>query len=284
MQHTLIAVFDNRSDAQKALEELVSSGFTRGQARLSEGDPGAAASTASGTGAAGGDGKFLGGIRHFFSDIFGTERHETARMYSEAVARGHYVLTLTADSVKEVERAADLVERFGPIDIDEHAQQWAADADTARYGGGAQQQAQPASQQYAQGTPQGAQQGSAQGSQQGGSTAVPVNQPGPAAGQPQSRGGVRIYQHLDSKQLAAQEDAYFRSHWTSIYAEMGGKYDEYGPAYTYGSSMARSDAYRGREWDEVEGKLRSDWEARHPGSAWDKFKAAVRHGWERITS
>ena len=278
MQHTLIAVFDNRSDAQKALEELVTSGFTRGQARLSEGDPGAAAGTGSDTGAGGGT--FLGGIRHFFSDIFGAERHEAARMYSEAVARGHYVLTLTADSVRDVERAANLVERFGPIDIDEHAQQWAAGADSPRYGSGAHQQAQPASQQYAQGTAEGAQ----QGSQQGGGTAVPVNPPGPAADQPQSRGGVRIYQHLDSAQLAAQEDTYFRSHWTSIYAQMGGKYDEYGPAYDYGSSMARSDGYRGREWDEVEGKLRSDWEARHPGSAWDKFKAAVRHGWERITS
>jgi len=30
--------------------------------------------------------------------------------------------------------------------------------------------------------------------------------------------------------------------------------------------------------------LRSDWESRYPSSAWEKFKAAIRHGWERITS
>ena len=29
MQHTLVAVFDNRTDAQNAMNELLSSGFTR---------------------------------------------------------------------------------------------------------------------------------------------------------------------------------------------------------------------------------------------------------------
>ena len=48
--------------------------------------------------------------------------------------------------------------------------------------------------------------------------------------------------------------------------------------------MAGNDTYRGRQWDEAETGLRSDWERQHPGSAWEKFKAAVRHGWERMTS
>jgi hypothetical protein len=36
-------------------------------------------------------------------------------------------------------------------------------------------------------------------------------------------------------------------------------------------------------WKDVEPQLRSDWEGRNPGSAWQKFKAAIKHGWERIT-
>jgi hypothetical protein len=305
MQHILVAVFDNRNDARKALEQLVSAGFTRGQARLSEGDPAGDTSAAPNTNAsgasraAGDDGSFISGIRHFFTDIFGTDRHEDARMYSEAVSRGHYVLTLTADTVHEVERAADLVERFGPIDIDEHAQQWPG------AGAGARQESAPMSQQLAQGAPASAPQRSQQGSQQRGATAIP----GPdelAAGKRQAeRGGVRIYQRevetpvddsagldetavrrteVEVEQRASEDEAYFRGHWSSYYAGEGGIYDDYAPAYSYGSTMARSELYRGRQWNDVEHNLRSDWQARHPGSAWEKVKAAIRHGWERITS
>ena len=85
------------------------------------------------------------------------------------------------------------------------------------------------------------------------------------------------------EQLSADDDAYFRGHWTSNYAN-DGAYEDYAPAYSYGSSMARSELYRGRPWNDVEGPLRSDWESRNPNSGWEKFKAAIRHGWERITS
>jgi hypothetical protein len=36
MQHTLIAVFDNRSSAQSAMTELLGSGFDRASVRLNE--------------------------------------------------------------------------------------------------------------------------------------------------------------------------------------------------------------------------------------------------------
>ena len=39
MQRTLIAVFDNRGDAQSAIDALATAGFSRQQMRLSEGDP-----------------------------------------------------------------------------------------------------------------------------------------------------------------------------------------------------------------------------------------------------
>jgi hypothetical protein len=48
--------------------------------------------------------------------------------------------------------------------------------------------------------------------------------------------------------------------------------------------MASNELYRGRKWDDVEPELRRNWETSNPGSAWDRFKAAVRHGWDRITS
>ncbi len=378
MQHTLVAVFDNRTDAQKALEDLVASGFSRQTARLSEGDPAGQASmqshsgSASGSaGAASGDGSIGSSIKNFFSDMFGTDRSSDAQMYSEAVTRGHYVLTLTADSEPEVERAADIVERYGPVDIDEHAQQWSAGAmagqNSPRMASSGLQQSSGMSQQSGQQSLQGS---ALQGSQQraADTQSIPVIQEELKVGKREvQRGGVRIFQRVvetpvnetvglreehvnverhavdrpvtaadvnafqettielresaeeavvektarvveevvvgkevtqrqenitdtvrhtevQIEQLTAEDDAYFRGHWTSNYANAGGTYDQYAPAYRYGSSMARSEMYRGRPWNEVEEPLRTDWESRNPGSAWENMKSAIRHGWERITS
>ncbi|WP_426106180.1 YsnF/AvaK domain-containing protein [Massilia sp. TSP1-1-2] len=400
MQHTLIAVFDNRSDAQTALEDLVASGFSRSVARLSEGDPtgqtslesGSAHGSSASAGAATKDNSIGASIKNFFGDIFGADRSTDAQMYSDAVNRGHYVLTLTADSEPEVERAADIVERYGPVDIDEHAQQWGAGAtggqDSMRMGAGAMQQASGMAQQASaqSGMQSGMQsdmqagqrplQGSGiqgtqyQDSQQraADTTAIPVIQEELKVGKREvQRGGVRVYQRVvetpvnetvglreehvnverhavdrpvsaadvnafqettielresaeeavvektarvveevvvgkevsqrqqnisdtvrrtevEIEQLTPHDDAYFRGHWNSMYARSGGAYEDYAPAYSYGSSMANNEKYRGRPWNDVEGSLRSDWETRNPGSTWENMKAAVRHGWERITS
>jgi uncharacterized protein (TIGR02271 family) len=80
------------------------------------------------------------------------------------------------------------------------------------------------------------------------------------------------------------DDAYYRSHYDSNFASAGGRYEDYLPAYRYGSSMASSDQYRGRAWNDIEPTLRSDWETKNPGSTWENIKVAVRHGWQKITS
>lgn len=93
MHHTLVAVFDNRSDAQRALDELLASGFSRNDARLSGAD-GAGASAAEddelGIG---------GGIRGFFGSLFGIDSSAHARRYEGAVIRGQHVVTLVAASL-----------------------------------------------------------------------------------------------------------------------------------------------------------------------------------------
>ena len=148
MQHTLVAVFDNRSDAQKAMDDLLASGFNRSDLRLSEGGT-QTGTTASGAGLQ--EDESMGdSIKHFFTDLFGSDRSDRMEQYNEAIARGHYVLTVTAPNEPEVERAADLVERYGPVDIDERASVWAAGSTAGSMGAGAQQQAAPMSQQSLQ--------------------------------------------------------------------------------------------------------------------------------------
>jgi hypothetical protein len=243
MQRTLIAVFDKHRNAQSAIEELVSSGFSRQQIRLSEGDPTGATSAingAPGTGSTTGAGG--GSIRNFLGGLFGTDNSEYVQNYTDAVTHGHHVLTLSIADDPEAERAAAIVERYGPVDFDQKAAMAGIDA--------------------------------------GNPAQAPVT----------VRRGVKVFAHpaespLDSSaETVDADDEYFRRHYDSSDADTGENYDEYAPAYQYGSSMAGDEQYRGQPWKDVEPALRSDWEGRNPGSAWSKFKAAVRHGWERITS
>ncbi|WP_028311321.1 YsnF/AvaK domain-containing protein [Derxia gummosa] len=83
----------------------------------------------------------------------------------------------------------------------------------------------------------------------------------------------------------ADEDSRFREHWQSHYASAGGSYDEYAPAYRYGSTLAGDPVFgqAGGEWYSIEDRVRPDWERRHPGSTWERFKDAIRHGWESMT-
>lgn len=277
MQHTLVAVFDNRADAQSAMEALVTAGFSRQDVRVSEG-----------TDTPVGDGSITSDIKHFFADLFGTGDAESARKYSEAVKRGRQVLTVVAMSEPEIERAADLIEPFGPVDIDEQAAQkggGAMSGEAMRTSSGTEQQSAPQSRQGAQGS-------SLQGSQQRAagaeSTAIPVIGEQRHVGKREvERGGMRVFQRVietvEVEQLGAG-DTYYRSHFDSNYASTGARYEDYTPAYTYGSTMAGNTVYRGRAWDEVEPTLRSGWETRNPGSTWENIKAAVRHGWDKITS
>ncbi|WEF35604.1 YsnF/AvaK domain-containing protein [Pseudoduganella chitinolytica] len=383
MSHTLAAVFDNRADAERARDALSAAGIGADSVRLNASTTGASTTTTTGTGTTAGthDESIGDSIKHFFSNLFGDDDERV--VYGEAVNRGNVVLTVQTDTQDEIERAADVVEGFGPIDIDEYKSQWQASgwtgAETLRSGSGAQLSASRQSETRQDGGAllQGSQQGSQQGLSNTGSLqraevdeqVIPVMQEELKVGKRMvQRGGVRIYQRLvetpvqesvslreehvnverrpvdrpidpsqvgafqetsfelrenaeeavvqktarvveevvvgkevsqrtdqisdtvrstqvDVEQLGStDDDDYYRSHWTSNYGNLGGTFDDYAPAYRYGASMRDSDSYRGRSWDEAETTLRSNWESHYPTSAWDKFKAAVKHGWERMTS
>ena len=121
MQHTLVAVFDNRSDAQNAMDELLASGFTRDNVYVSSADLTGQDTTMTGTTTTGAvhEEGVGASIKHFFANLFGSDEDEHVTRYSTAVTGGQHVLTLTTSSEPEVERAADVIERFGPVDIDE---------------------------------------------------------------------------------------------------------------------------------------------------------------------
>jgi uncharacterized protein YjbJ (UPF0337 family) len=392
MQHTLVAVFDNRTDAQNALNELLSSGFTRTDVRLSsteadtfgQSDSLSTSSDLDTARSADGDTGITASIKNFFGDLFGSDNAEHVNRYEGAVNSGRHVLTLVANSLPEVERGADIVERYGPTDIDETSSGTPDLASTGFSSGamhagstiGMQQASSMSAQSSSTSTgsvqaasipsldnpgdrqlfqhqeslgtsdltnsthqePLGqsgltatggtslqgstlrdtAIQGSAlEGSIRQGSTAVDR---GDSLQRDTSMGGVgtsgtrftdkqrnrvRIFSRgqSDAAMGAATgfesgsgssamggysgDDTYYRNHFDTTYGATGASYDEYAPAYSYGSEAARSGRYTNGAWDDIEADLRNDWDSRYANggepSTWEKMKAAVRHGWERMT-
>lgn len=123
MLTTVVAVYDNFSDAQQAKNELITSGFPPERVQVTARDVSARDVSASTTGEA--DESFGSKVRNFFGSLFGgDERHKYAGYYSEAVSRGGAVITVDAANDDEVDRAEDILEHYDPIDIDERNAQW----------------------------------------------------------------------------------------------------------------------------------------------------------------
>ncbi|MFL6350992.1 MAG: YsnF/AvaK domain-containing protein [Bryobacteraceae bacterium] len=75
----------------------------------------------------------------------------------------------------------------------------------------------------------------------------------------------------------------FRNHFTSYYGATGGSYEDYAPGYRYGYDMASDPRYQGKDFNEVESNLRTDYGRRYPNSTWEKIKDSVRYGWDKVT-
>jgi hypothetical protein len=88
---------------------------------------------------------------------------------------------------------------------------------------------------------------------------------------------------VEVQPLGAEDDEDYRRHWQAAYQSAGGRYEDYEPAYRYGSSLAADERYRGSDWAVVEPDARRDWEARSPGT-WERMKDSVRHAWNRARS
>lgn len=130
MALTVIGVFDNASEAQQAVEALVSDGFSRSSIDLSATQSGSSTSTSgdyvqdrntntSGTYAEEvvDDTKDVGsGIGNFFSSLFGGG--DDADRYSRVGDRSS-IVTVHAQSEDEAERAADILDDNGAVDVNE---------------------------------------------------------------------------------------------------------------------------------------------------------------------
>jgi hypothetical protein len=80
-----------------------------------------------------------------------------------------------------------------------------------------------------------------------------------------------------------EDDHYWRQNYGNRhYANPASNYEEYRPAYQYGTDAAHR--YQGRKWDDVQGDLERGWNETRGGSgrAWHDAKDAVRDAWHRV--
>jgi len=120
MTQTIIAHFDSRADAQQAVQALTEAGVSQSAIRLL---PEAETTTYQRTDerSAYDHTKDEGGFWSSLSDTFLPE--EDRYSYAEGMSRGGTTLAVTAEEA-QVERVADIVERFGAVDMDERESTW----------------------------------------------------------------------------------------------------------------------------------------------------------------
>jgi len=56
-------------------------------------------------------------------------------------------------------------------------------------------------------------------------------------------------------------------------------FERYEIAYTYGFDLMGDEAYKDRDWLEIEDEVRKGWQEKEAGP-WEDFKGAIKHAWE----
>jgi stress response protein YsnF len=126
MAQTVVGFFDDAAEAQRAVEQLVSNGFDRSRIDVSSGNNRGALSTSSTSS----DPDNIhdsrdsdNGVTRFFKNLFGDDDDEADR-YSRVGMQSNSIVTVHAQSADEAERAADLLDDYGAINVNERASQY----------------------------------------------------------------------------------------------------------------------------------------------------------------
>jgi hypothetical protein len=112
MRHHLTAVFNNRSDAQHVLDELLVAGYPRSGTTLVSAP------------VAGGAGHDLdagpgGAVRRVFERLFGSQHKPPETEDEPGSLPGRHVVNVSAATEPESLRAIGIIERFSPVYIED---------------------------------------------------------------------------------------------------------------------------------------------------------------------
>ncbi|TFZ01322.1 hypothetical protein [Ramlibacter rhizophilus] len=131
----VIGAFDQRADAQRALDRLVEAGIARSDIHLEQHE----AELASGNRGLDESAPRRKGIAGFLASIFTSEDQANtghAHTYEEAARRGSTVLVVHARDERQAELAASVLHESDAVDVDERSRQWAAEGWSGSAAGG----------------------------------------------------------------------------------------------------------------------------------------------------
>lgn len=145
MSQTVIGFFDDQSDARQAVEQLQSKGISREHIDISRGASAANTGTDRSTQNTGvnpvsgskrdensvqrtaddrtvdPEGRNTNVFTDFFNNLFGGSKDDDAGRYSHVAQRAEAIVTVHAQSRGEAERAAEIMDDCGAIDVDKKA-------------------------------------------------------------------------------------------------------------------------------------------------------------------
>lgn len=122
MAHTVVGVFDTAAEAQRAVQQLKQNGFQRDYVDVAPYNKGGASGNSTnttGTRAEAAMDDTGDSIGNFFSNLFGGDDDNAATNYSNVVRNGKSLVTVHARSAEEAERARDLLDEYGAVDVDD---------------------------------------------------------------------------------------------------------------------------------------------------------------------
>jgi uncharacterized protein (TIGR02271 family) len=121
MTHTVIGLFDNRTEAQAAMQELIQNGFARESIDVSNRSASSATTTTNQTNAT--TANTGGSVSNFFNSLFGPDSAES-RTYSNVASDTEGIVTVQTDSEEKARVAAEILDRNGAVDVDERGSQY----------------------------------------------------------------------------------------------------------------------------------------------------------------
>jgi stress response protein YsnF len=118
MTHTVIGLFESKTEAQAAMQELKTAGFAQEHIDLSNRRFDETTGSATG-GATSGN---TDGISGFFNSLFGDDA-TTAQNYTNVASDAEAILTVQTDSEERARQISDIFDRNGALDVNERANQ-----------------------------------------------------------------------------------------------------------------------------------------------------------------
>jgi uncharacterized protein (TIGR02271 family) len=119
MRQTVIGLFNKSSDAQQAVQRLLSNGFTNDNVDVSLSTVSNSSSNTNFNLDDDDRVELESGISRFFKNLFGDDDDDASR-YSRA-SRGKSIVTVHAMSEDEADKASDILDDCGAVDVDDNA-------------------------------------------------------------------------------------------------------------------------------------------------------------------